>query len=85
MSIVLHDLKTKLTPLEMLTELCTPCPFYYETKVLDGRASKPECRIGRQHLCMQATVIYLATGHDNEALAKSPPTITVPAKRGLQP
>jgi len=85
MSIVLHDLKTKLTPLEMLTELCTPCPFYYEAKVLDGRASKPECRIGRQHLCMQATVIYLATGHDNEALAKSPPTITVPARRGLQP
>ncbi len=83
MAMVLRDPKTGLTPLEMLTELCAPCPFYYKSDVLDRRASKPECRIGKQHLCMQAAVIYLAKEHDNEALAKSPSAITVPARRGL--
>jgi len=55
------SLKVKLTPLEMLAELCRPCQFYHEETLPDRKTVKPSCRIGRQQVCMNAGIVYTAT------------------------
>lgn len=66
--VLIRDLGSTLTPLDMLRELCKGCPFSFESSVNGGRVLRPDCRINRQHLCFQASVIYIATHQMNKAL-----------------
>lgn len=48
-----------LTPLEMLVEICRPCPFFQETTI-PGKGKRPDCKIGKQIACLSAATIYLS-------------------------
>ena len=66
------SLKVKLTPLEMLAELCRPCQFYYEETLPDRRTVKPSCRIGKQQTCVSGGIVFMATkGSDSNSSEKT--------------
>jgi hypothetical protein len=67
---LIRELGSTLTPLDMLRELCKD-PFFFESSVNGGRVLRPDCHINRQHLCFQASVIYIATHQMNRELKEA--------------
>jgi hypothetical protein len=51
----------------MFVEICRPCPFFYESTILEGKAKRPDCKIGKQSTCLSAATIYLS---DQDRIAK---------------